>query len=190
MGVDTKLFLPNSVQPDDLADVAGILAGLPFSYETLKNSTSGIKHVNVYGAQAKPTSIAGMCEIVLDARQKDAKKHGSTALIDGEDVHFAYFHFDTEMGMRLFSTKSTGFWIAVCKGLGNFFGGMLDYDDCDAVPVNETFWEKQNLHWTDEAFDVFHKRLSEVEPLTVSDLIECNKLAAYGQDYSKLYALS
>lgn len=188
MGVNTKLYLPNSVQPRDVADVAGILAGLPFRWEKFSSGGEG-QYVRVAGAQAKGLETVGMCEILLDARHKDVKKFGGKpTLIDGEASHFCYFHFDTEMGMRVITPTSTGFWIAICKGLGEFFGGFLDYQDCDDVPVNETFWEKQNLHWTDEAFDVFQKRQFEVKPLTVDDLIECAGLSAYKNDYSFLCA--
>ena len=173
MGVDTKLTLPGNVRVQDVAKVMGVLAGLKPEQYSIAGS-KGV-FVRVDGATVGTTHSAYMAEIELSAPD------GHT-LIDGERSHSVLYFFEDEGGRRLLMPKSTPFWIAVCRGLADFFGGMVDYNDCDDRSVNYRVKFKSNTEnqpRTDEPWDEFHLRILNLTPLTKDDLVEMSEFASY-----------
>lgn len=79
-----------------------------------------------------------------------------------------------ETGGRLMMPPSTNFWVAIGKRLVQFFGGSIDYNDCDDVDVN--FRRRNNPRHlnspTDrDAWYKFQNRLLKLKPLTRNELV-------------------
>lgn len=162
MGVDCRVILPDRVRVRDVAEVIGILAGLNRSWDSTKS------WIEVEGVKVETTSVPEMVSIIL---------RGS--LIDEQSDHSANFHFEGNPGRLLFP-RSTAFWIAVSKGLIDFFGGELDYNDSDSIDIDYKVPAKPNIapekgkDWYD-----FQEALYNIKPLTIYDLIDANQYAAY-----------
>src|SRR5581483_9606267 len=127
MSVDCHITLPDNVRVDNVADVIGIAAGLKPVWEYSDNGKH--KWVKVRGVEARSSGVVpGMALISI--------RSTGHLLVDGEDQHSGYYHFEACHDGRLLSVTSTAFWIAVGHRLVDFFGGSIDYQDCDDVEVN------------------------------------------------------
>lgn len=177
MGVNTKIRLPHDVQVGDVARVAGILAGLPYEmYDYIEYGKVKCRWVKV--PLASVTTCNGtptMCNVVLNA-----------PTIDGEDSHHSYYHFeDTDVRSsregRLFSPSSTPFWIAVGVGLAKFFGGTVDFNDCDEVRTNVSFPKprRKNNPQDGKEWTKYQREMFAVRPLELRDLRRYQKKAGY-----------
>lgn len=171
MGTSCRIVLPSDVLIRDVADVMGILAGLPKHMDTLDNSGRQFQVCKVNGVKVKNTTIPEMGQIILEG-----------AMVDGQKAHQVYYHYEGEHGTtRTLSPQSTALWIAIGRGLVYFFGGTMDYQDCDSVRVN--FRKPKPRKWNDpesnKPYDDFQRAMFAVEPLTKADLNACKKWAAY-----------
>jgi hypothetical protein len=168
MGVDCKIMLPDNVRVKDVAKVIGIAAGLLPKWD----GSHGAKWVEVPGADVKTTSIPEMAVINLDGGH----------LIDGESKHFVFYHFESSRGGRLMGPRSTAFWLAVAHRLVDFFGGVIDYQDCDSQYCDygsAANTREENSPEDDEEWVRFQERLFNVKPITKDELLHYNELAAY-----------
>ena len=175
MGVNVRCTLPADVKVRDASEVMGILAGLPIEEKYIDGRGGGWYHVTVPGVEVNSTSSITMVDIFLKGN-----------LIDGEPNHYYYWHFEGHNGTRSFGPKSTAFWIAVCKGLVDFFGGELIYNDCSSSLCD---YRKASRYSNDtEGFmydhgdDLYHsmnERKRNLKPLTLDDLKEVHQYAAY-----------
>jgi hypothetical protein len=166
MSVSCHVLLPARARINDVAQVMGILAGLKPRREI---------YVTVSGATVDPSRcLAPMVEIIL--REPEGK-----ALIDGAAVHTCYYHFEGRGGKRLLGMPSTDFWTAIAKRLVDFFGGSVDYNDCDEVkidyekPTRRVIDAEDGLPW-----QRFETAKFNVTPLTLEDLVAARRAyAAY-----------
>lgn len=127
MGVGARITLPGFVCLRDAADVLGILAGAVQERGTL-NNTDGAWYVHAADVETKPSG---------DTLPECARIHLNFTAVDGHDKHFVLYHFEWgHDGTRGLMPRSTPFWLAVGKGLVDFFGGQLDYNDCDDEDVD------------------------------------------------------
>ena len=181
MGVNVDCKLPADVQVRDAADVMGILAGLPMETKFVDGKKFGTTYSqhNSYermpGVEIKPTSIPAMVDISLTGD-----------MVDGEKQHFYYWHFEGQGGTRSFGPKSTAFWIAVCIGLVDFFGGELVYNDCSGSICD---YRKASRHSNDneggrfdmgdDLYESMQDRKHNLKPLTLDDLKAVHKYASY-----------
>jgi hypothetical protein len=81
--------------------------------------------------------------------------------------------------------RSTPFWIAVGKRLVQFFGGEIDYQDCDEIDVDFARPSKSlkiNDPQDDDEWDTFQRRLFRLKPLMVEDIKDADQYAAYKLD--------
>lgn len=126
MGVDTRIMLPEDVRVAEVAEAIGILAGLSAKKQSLGWGDSFA--CQVAGASATPSSIPTCCYINIKGN-----------IIDGQKAHQVLFHFEPDDNAhygRLMLPRSTAFWICVGRGLVEFFGGAVDYCDCDSVNID------------------------------------------------------
>jgi len=178
MGINVKCTLPANVQVRDASEVMGILAGLPIKDNYVKGrygqedwSYPTVPGVEVKGNVNSPT----MADVFIKGD-----------LIDGEKSHFWYWHFEGHSGTRAFDPKSTAFWIAVCKGLVDFFGGELIYNDCsdsicDYRKASRYSNDSEGFRFDsgDDLYNSMNKRKHNLKPLTLDDLKAVHHLAAY-----------
>ena len=177
MGVNVQCTLPGDVRVGDASEVMGILAGLPLKEEHFKgrHGSEGWYYLTVPGVKIVGTSIPTMVDIILTGD-----------LIDGQPNHYYSWHFEGHDGTRSFGPKSTAFCIAVCKGLVDFFGGELIYNDCSdslcdyrRTPRYNNNTEGFRRDAGDDLFRSMQERKRNLTPLTLEDLKAVHKHAAY-----------
>lgn len=148
MGINTFVKLPDNVRLEDVAKVIGIAVG--YKPETIASRNNpAVSWTEVNGVEIKTTSVPSMVNIVFGGR------------------HCSYF-FEHESGGRLVYTKSTSFWIAVSKRLVDFFGGEVDFNDCDESDVDykkKANSSKINRPSDGKAWYDFQARLLKVKPI-------------------------
>lgn len=196
MGVDVICRLPADVHVKDASEVIGILAGLPLKENHFegKNGREGWCSQTVPGVVVKgnPNSPT-LGDIFIKGD-----------LIDGETSHYSFWNFEGYEGTRSFSPKSTPFWIAICKGLVDFFGGELIYNDCSTSLCDyrkssrySNSIEGYRFDHGDDLYESMLERKRTLKPLTLDNLKEAQQHASYqtpevfhqGQDKSEWYAL-
>ena len=178
MGVNVQCSLPANVGISDASEVIGILAGLPV--ETI--FVSGGKYKEDWSYDTVPgVTIKGN---VTSPTMADISIKGD--LIDGEKLHYYYWHFEGSNGSRSFSPKSTPFWIAICKGLVEFFGGELVYNDCsdsicDYRKVSRYSNDSEGFRFDDgeDLYTNMQERKRRIKPLTLDDLRAVREHASY-----------
>lgn len=179
MGVDLRLYLPPTARIEDVATVAAILMGCEYSYrKPFDAAREGSRVVEL----AKKAVVYEQSSVypAMNVITFNAPK-GKT-LIDGITSHFGYWHWEPDrapFGYRHLSLKSTAFWIAVAKGVADFFGGMVDFDDCDETAIDYIVPEQNNWHSDGDAFYDYNERICNVQPLTIADLHKADEQAAY-----------
>tara|TARA_B100000949_G_C14214101_1_gene421556 strand:- start:557 stop:1132 length:576 start_codon:yes stop_codon:yes gene_type:complete len=177
MGVNVTCTLPADVKVKDASEVMGILAGLPIKEEYIegRNGQEGWYYVTVPGVEVTRTSSLAMVDILIKGD-----------LIDGQSNHYYYWHFEGHNGTRSFGPKSTAFWIAVCKGLVDFFGGQLIYNDCSSSLCDyrkaSRYSNSTDGFMYDHGDDLYYsmnQRKRNLKPLTLADLKAVHQYASY-----------
>lgn len=172
MGVDCKIYLPDNVRIRDVAHVIAISAGLKPRW----GGSGKAKWVEV-PVEVRNTSYPSMAEIAI---------YGD--LVDGEKRHFVYYHFECSKDGRQLMPRSTAFWIAIAHKLVDFFGGTIDYNDCDDVDIDYSKDANSRLVNAPEGnkeWDAFQERLFNVKPITKEELEHYDIFAAYKAEEMK-----
>jgi hypothetical protein len=173
MGVDCKLFLYRSAEPQDVANALSILAGNPVDRELVGESRTGSGfYVPRPRVSLKAVGVHfGMGAIAFDSPVDPAAPQG----------HLVHIHATGEHGFGWqLLPRSTPFWVAACRRLVDVFGGALDHDDCDDSPVDYFRFEEAVMGAKDD--EGFHERMArimELKPLTAGEIEACQGLAAY-----------
>jgi len=176
MGVDTRILLPEDVRVGNVAQVIGILAGLPKTWVTSNNGSC--KWIKVDGVKVESLeNMPATCRIILNIPDHWGR------LVDKEQVHHTLFHFEPDMkkGGRLMIPPSTPFWIAVGIGLCKFFGGQIDFNDCDSKGWDRQFRKPRptNSPNVGRPWDNFQQAMFDLKPVTTADMKFANKKASY-----------
>lgn len=167
MGVDCRISLPGAVRVKDVATFIGISAGLPVTAIILPG---GGTYAKVKGIEVLPCgqSLPECCYIEWTD-------------LCGEGRQIMY-HFEGDDGAeRIILGRSTPFWIAMGRRLVKFFGGGVDYNDCDSedcdyhqVPANDLTRRNDDTVW-----QAFQNRLLKVKPLSPAEIEWATGRAAY-----------
>ena len=174
MGVNTYITLPGDVRLRDVADVIGICAGLKPKWTTL---SGGARAVSVDGVSTRSCDAVPECaEIDLVGR-----------MIDGERMHNVMFHFEfgegTDKGLL---PRATPFWIAIGVRLVNFFGGEIDFADCDDDGRDHAALKPRatNRPSDGEPWQEMENAMYAVTPITETEYRAALQFAAYeGGEY-------
>lgn len=174
MGCDTHITLPSETRVVDVAKVMGALAGYEKTTEPLKGSDAIF--CRVAGQEVSPCNcVVEMCTINL-----------TEPTIDGEEGHSAFYHFEgIRTGERLVSVRSTPFWIAMGLKLIKFFGGSIDFNDCQGEGPDRTYDKPRPSNYIvdDEEWSSFQQEILDIEPITKQDIVDAADHAAYDSDY-------
>lgn len=167
MGIDTKISLPPNVRVSDVASVIGVLRGLPVVLEPIGSDGSSyakVDGVRVLGHE----NIAQMARIELSR--------------DGEPFDSYFFHFESRGGRRLIGGRARAETIALCRALADFFGGVVDYADCDEEGANYVVPDKSDAenHPDDgEEWASLQRRIAGLSSITKTEIRGCKDFAAY-----------
>lgn len=171
MGVDAVVYLPADVRVKNVALVLGALTGHKIEKYTYNgHGQSG------YWAECKDVkvevgfSFPELVYIILP-HTNDPK---------GEN-HFVSYFFEDKRGYKVLYPRSTPYWLAVSKKLVTFFGGTLDYQDCDDVAVDFKARKprKSNSPENDKPWTDFHDAILALTPVTPDEIEEMRQFAAY-----------
>ncbi|KKN89755.1 hypothetical protein LCGC14_0236010 [marine sediment metagenome] len=170
MGVSTHITLPAQVRVGDVAKVIGACVGLKKKWHDLGR---GHKSVDVVGIKVLNTSVHSMVRIVWQNGK------GNSHLKSGD----LYYHFETgdERSGRLLSCSSWAPWIALGRRLVDFFGGSIDYNDCDSTDIDyQQRWKIcLCLADDDEEWDDLQERIMKVKPITEAEILAADRDASY-----------
>jgi hypothetical protein len=154
------------VRVKDVATVLGAAAGLPVVKRQFTGGRDGWA-AEVEGVTVETTSVPHMLHLDFKAPQ------GQT-LVDGMAWHYCSFHYEYERSDgRLLMPRSNAFWVAIGKRLVDFFGGTVDYNDCDDVEVDYQRPKKSrklNAPTSGAEWTAFQERLLAVKPLSAKEL--------------------
>lgn len=161
MGVNCHITLPDNVRIDDVAKVIGILVGCKAEYEKFDSGNGGSTVVS--GVQARTTSMPELAYITVTIPEGKPRLHP-----DGECRFSWFYHMESDTPGRCVSPGSYPLSQAVGVRLVQFFGGSVDFSDCDDVDVDYKrpwkSWEEN--HPSDgEAWERFQQRLLALKPL-------------------------
>jgi hypothetical protein len=172
MGVDVRVKLPTNVKIDNVAKVMGAYAGCPTSKSFFDRDPKDGWSTKVSGVEVKTTSMPAMAEIRLTG-----------TLFDGETEHFCFYHFEPSEGEgRLMMPRSTAFWIALMTKVVDFFGGAMEYNDCesdgDDYVVPAKTWQENSPEDGEEWYNL-QNRILNIVPVTKEEWRAANEHAAY-----------
>jgi hypothetical protein len=162
MGVDCRIRLPDNVRLRDVVSVLGVAVG----YQPLRRDFSC--------SSGWSTEVDG-----VDTERVEHSPEMVKLTFEHRYVPF-FFEPDTFRG-RLLMPTSTAFWCLVGHRLVDFFGGAVDYNDCDSTEWNYTKRDKpdnQNKPNDGDPWYSLQRRILAVEPITKAEL-EAFKGAAY-----------
>lgn len=196
MGVNCRINLPDNVRVGDVAKIIGIAAGCPRERSYFRDGIGW--SVDVDGVSVKPTKcpemvriqdgigwsvkVEGVCVKTTTCPEMARIQVGHTTF-DGVSNHFVFYFFESSVGGRLLSPKSTAFWLAIGHRLVDFYGGSIDYSDSDNIDVN--YWKQpksraENAPEDGDDWRDFQERLLRVQPLTSEEVATYADKAAYG----------
>lgn len=190
MGVDCNILLPHEANVESVANIMGVVSGLVPTKIHFSGNLGNDFYVQVPGAviETNTKSIApNMLTIMLTA--PDGK-----TLVDGETAHMAYYFFQSGINYdddihryrytgALLSVRSTAYWISVGKRLVDYFGGIIDYCDCDDTFINyRKPIKKVRCNPQDgEEYQQLHTNLLNMKPITELELMNNDEFAAYSR---------
>jgi hypothetical protein len=164
MGVNCDITLPGNARVKDVAQVIGRLSGC--AAEKKHFSQGGGWYTEVKTVNVKPSTMPECCYIYWQ---------------HNEDDRAVLYHFEWESsGNRGLSPNATAWWIAAAKRLVDFFGGSVDFSDCDSIDVDYAK-EPSPLNGASDGqeWEALHQAILDVQPITEAELDEAEKHAAY-----------
>jgi len=166
MGCDCNIYLQGDALSHDIMSVLGILLGFEktqesfnhsskFDYVAVKDVAYGYSDGNNHKIFAKAgfsTPQHFTIEILRNSLDKEWHMLG---------CHFEYQYL-------LLSGGSSKFWKTVGTELVKFFGGYIDYDDCDAYDMDFSAVCPRiegNRHENNPEFRLFQEELWALQPI-------------------------
>lgn len=172
MGVDCQVQLPQNVRLRDVADVIGALLGCPVEKRMFESGSDGGWATHTVGVTTKPSCVDTCAEIEVK---------GATVGRCPERSFLYHFEYSPS-GHRGLLFRSYSVNIALAKGLVDFFGGTVDYSDCDDIDVDYEVPAKsdEENHACDNGeWYAQQERKLAVQPLTKDQVKDCIQYAAY-----------
>ena len=166
--VSALISLPEGSRVCDVANVIGVLSGLPVD----KGCGPSGPCWYVPGVSVSLTCSPGGADIEIMGR-----------LVDGLRFHGVTYWFDYPSGSnmpRIMSPPSTPYWLAVGQGLIKAFGGRIKFRSdmpCGhmAFPTPYSLIESASAN----SYRAYQERLYSIKPITAEQIKEMRSYAAY-----------
>jgi hypothetical protein len=184
MGCDTRLHLPYGTCIEDVGDVIAILLGNPVQWHdcTPSDNRRSWEYIS-FGVTKQPTKKG----FVRTGVTYNAKLPPQCVFINLPDIPTMYgdgwwllYNFEGVKGPNM-SGGSRAERIALHRRLADFFGGVVDYNDCGSKMSNyrrkSPAWVGKthiNKHYHDLQLAKFN-----LKAITVEEIAACEKFAAY-----------
>ncbi len=167
MGVDCRIMLPGNVRIRDVMTVIGVAVG----FQPIKIELQG----GSYSIDVPKGSVVAESTFTPDMVM---------IKFDGRHVNW-FFEVDSFNG-RLLYPKSTPFWCLVGHRLVDFFGGSVDYNDCDLSEKDykrRNKSDKLNRPTDGDEWHSLQDRMAAVRPITLAELENFQGNTGYNEDY-------
>jgi hypothetical protein len=165
MGCDCKIRLPAKARVGEVADVIAKLFGCRSEIKNFDRS-EGI-FCDISGVKTVPSSMVECCYIEIS-----------------KPCGFKYqylYHFEAEDFGRLIMPASSALGIALGRRLVQYFGGSVDYNDCDEEEANFRSRGYKYAYANDgKAWEKKERYKNDIKALTRAEVKNCEKYAAYG----------
>ena len=165
MGVDCRLTIPAAARLRDVADVAAALLGAPMVKHDLGRGSysAHVNGITYHVYQDMPECV-----------------HVNLPLSTGLRSFLYHYEWSSSPGDHGIMPRSYSANIALCVALCDFFGGSVDYADCDDSDENYRVPAKTDLHEQDgDPWHAFQDRKLAVRPLTRAELNAYRSVAGY-----------
>jgi hypothetical protein len=166
MGVDCKVWLPCNCQVHTVAEVLGKLYGLPSRMGHFKTG-DGSWHVLIAGVLISHSGGLPCATIQIETKPP---------------LRCSY-HYEPEQGHgRLLIARSHARWVAAGRALVDFFGGHVDYQDCDDSECDYSRPPRpnaENCPASGRDWERLQERIHALKPIGRRELNEAEKLVAY-----------
>ena len=183
MGVDANLYLPGNVRVRTLTDVVARLLDAP----TEKKDLDSKSHPGAWYAHTpedvvifESLSVPSMIDVTI--KYIDPKITGQKAF--GFGYHFEFGGNDNG-ACRGLILRSHACNIVLLKRLADFFGGFVDFQDCDSVDIDYSVKfkkDKLNCPQDGDEWQDLQERIMAVQPITQDELDDAERHAAYKED--------
>lgn len=174
MSTDTEIRLAPAARLGDVANVIGILLGCEKRLEPL-------------GGDSFSCRVDGIKFSKIDSLPECVSIHitPKTGVPRTILYHFEYggvskggYYTKIWRGMM---PSSTAVNIALGVGLVKFFGGEVDFNDCDDTDIDFKSPECKDIRANDGVpWDTLQRRMFAIEPLSELEIKKYSKVAAYG----------
>jgi hypothetical protein len=178
MGVDARIYLPGNVRIGDVSKVIGKLLGLKAVRTHEKEHPPGFVDVEGVKLRAYTDTLFGCVHIDIEGVTGPALKYNF-----GSDKTSYLYQYESDHGSdHVMLARSRCLNLAVFRGLVDFFGGYVEYNDYDSQPPAYAVQPRCNaLNQPNDGalFWNLQKRIFELQPLTEQGFINAEKYAAY-----------
>ena len=167
MGFDCQYTIPAPARIRDVATVMGALLGCPLKkYELGEGGYSA----RIDGIVFRSYDDMPECVRIVTPMP-----------IGPWDSYEVLYHYEwDEYGNHGIMPRSRPINIALCIALCDFFGGRIDFNDCDHSDCDYRQPTREDIHATDgQPWNAFQDRILAVKPLTKEDIKRCRDVAAY-----------
>lgn len=161
MASSAKLSLPPNVQVRLVATVAGLCMGRKANLVEVDKAGS---YVEADGVTVTLCGVVGLADINIPSPDP--------AVWDEPTLLVYHFESDPD-GRRIVTAPSEARYLALFTKLVNFFGGRLDYDDCDRVECDLEMMDRTNranAPVSDVDYAILQERLLAIEPVEAKDI--------------------
>ena len=165
MGCDCNIYLQGDALSHDIMSVLGILLGFEKTQESFDYS-SKFDHVVVKDVAY---AYSDRDHYKIFAQSGSCPEHFLIEILENpldKEWHMLHCHFQPKY--LLLSGGSSNFWKTVGIELIKFFGGYIDYNDCDTYDMNFSAVcprIKGNRHENDPEFHLFQEELWALQPI-------------------------
>jgi hypothetical protein len=178
MGVDCKISLPQEVRVGNVASVIGILLGNKVTLNHHIGHSHPYVSAEVEDVSVTPASGIPSCVYIkienTDQGNRQFLYHMEWTRGTSKDQEHNVGH---GRGIMIGSTAEN---IAMGIRLVKFFGGEIDFNDCDEINCNIKRPKRKDITACNgKSWDNFQKRIAKVKPLTLEDIWDCEKFASY-----------
>lgn len=167
MGANCSLTIP---APARIRDVATVMAGLLGCPITKLSMGANAYSAHVDGITFRPYDNMPECVSIVTPMP-----------IRPWNTHDVLYHYEwDEFGNHGIMLRSRPINIALCVALCDFFGGRVDFNDCDDSDCDYQKPAFDDIRASDgKPWDAFQDRILSVKPITNADISRYRDVAAY-----------
>lgn len=184
MGVDAKIYLPGNTRLSTVVEVIAKCLDAPLVKKKLRDDKPGDNywHVSVGDDVVEYHNVVqGLAGVTI--KRIDPSLHGYDCF--GFSYHYEFGGYKNMGACRGIILRSRSYNIALLMRLADFFGGVVDFQDCDDEERDYVVKDKpdsKNCPEDGEPWQNLQERIWAVKPLTQEEIDKCEKFAAYKEE--------